>query len=107
MPKRKKPFPPPSQRKKSANPARASIPASIWIMIGTIVVLVAILGYLLVFLEFSNPTTETFVAEVTNVWTQLPFIGRVEADPLLKNLMVDNRNSVKSLFSVLQYFNTR
>ena len=70
MPKRKKQSSASSWLKRLGKYRILSIPVESWLIIGVLIAVLAGFYYLFIFREYGNPISETFVAEVSNVWIQ-------------------------------------
>lgn len=70
MPKRKKQPPASSWVKRLGKYHIFSIPVESWLVISILIAGLAGFYYFFVFREYGNPSSETFVAEVSSVWTQ-------------------------------------
>ena len=70
MPKREKQFPASSWLKRLGKYRIFSIPVESWLIIGALIAFLTGVYYLFYFREYGNPISETFVAEVSDVWTQ-------------------------------------
>lgn len=70
MPKRKKQLPASSWLKRLGKYRIFSIPVESWLIIGVLIAFLAGFYYFFIFPEYGASTSKTFVAEVSNVWTQ-------------------------------------
>jgi len=70
MPQRKKQHRDPSWLKRLGSYRVFSVPVGSWLFIGVLFALLAGAFYLFILREYDAPTSQTFVAEVSNVWIQ-------------------------------------